>query len=424
MSTTQNELLNTNASTAPEKPVSLWRNRDYLLLWSGQTISTMGTAMSQLAFPLLILALTKSPALAGFAGALNSVPYLFLSLPVGALIDRWDRKKVMIICDTVRALNMASIPLALLLGHPTLLQLYVNSLVEGVCFVFFNIAEAAALPQVVPEEQIAAAVGQNEATIGASNLLGSLVSGAVFAVSRLLPFLADALSYAVSVVSLLFIGRQFQEERDEEETSSLSARIIEGLRWLWNQPVIRFMAFLTGGINFVFAGLGLTIIVLAQRQHASPAVIGLIFTIGGIGGIVGSLLGNPLQKRLSFGQVIVGSVWLMAILWPLYMLVPNFWLLGLVSALFFLVVPIYNVMQISYRLTLIPDQLQGRVNSVYRLVAFGFQPLGLAGIGLLIQFIGVIQTVCILSIYLLLLAVLATLNGSLRNARATAAKKE
>src|SRR5258708_2345912 len=112
-------------------PPSLWRNRDYLLLWSGQAVSLVGTQGSQLAFPLLILALTHAPAQAGIAGALRALPYLVLSLPAGALVDRWNRKRVMILCDSGRALALGSIPLALVLGLLTILHVYLVALLGG-----------------------------------------------------------------------------------------------------------------------------------------------------------------------------------------------------------------------------------------------------------------------------------------------------
>src|SRR5450432_2324152 len=115
---------------------SLWRNRDYMLLWTGQLVSSVGSQVSQLAFPLLILALTHSPAQAGLAGALRALPYLIFSLPAGALIDRWDRKRVMILSDIVRGLALGSIPLAFALGNLTILQLYIVSTIEGTFFVF------------------------------------------------------------------------------------------------------------------------------------------------------------------------------------------------------------------------------------------------------------------------------------------------
>src|SRR5947199_4279456 len=120
-----------------------------MLLWSGQIVSNIGTQVSQLAFPLLILALTGSAAQAGFAGALTTLPYVIFSLPAGALIDRWDRKRVMILCDAGRAVAMASIPVALALNSLTIWQIYLVATIEGTLFVFFNIAEVSALPRVV-----------------------------------------------------------------------------------------------------------------------------------------------------------------------------------------------------------------------------------------------------------------------------------
>ncbi len=145
---------------------------DYMLLWSGQLISSTGTQISQLAFPLFILVLTHSPVQAGFAGALREVPYLIFSLPAGALIDQWDRKRVMILCDTGRALSMASIPIAFVLGLLTVAQLFIVSFIEGTLFVFFNIAEVACLPRVVSKEQLPAANAQNLATEGITSLAG------------------------------------------------------------------------------------------------------------------------------------------------------------------------------------------------------------------------------------------------------------
>jgi MFS family permease len=397
--------------------VSLWRNRDYILLWGGQGISTLGSAISRLTFPLLILAFTGSPAQAGFVGALNALPYLILSLPAGALIDRWDRKRVMLLCDAGRAVNMASIPVMIALGHLTLVQLYCNSLIEGSFFVFFNLAEVACLPRVVSQEQLPAATGQNEAITNVATLLGPLLGGFFFSLYRLLPFLLDAISYVVSVLSLFFIKTTFQEKRVVKHRK-LWVEIGEGLRWLWQHRLIRMMAFLTGSINFGMAGIVLILIILAQRLHTSTTFIGLVITIGGVGGILGSLLGAPIQRRFSFGKVIIGVIWVQALLSPLFVVAPNAILLGIIAAAFFTVIPIYNVTQFSYRLSLIPDELQGRVNSVFRLVAFGFQPLGLSVTGILIQQVGAIQTVLVLAALFLLLAIATTLNVDIRRASA------
>lgn len=387
----------------------LWRNRDFMLLWSGQAISLLGTGITQTAFPLLVWDLTHSAALVGLVGGLGTLPYLFLSLPAGAMVDRWDRKRVMVLCDSGRALNLISLIVALALGHLMVGQLVINALIEGTLFVFFNLAEIACLPRVVTEKQLSAATAQNEATQGTTFLLGPVLGGALYGLRRMLPFVADALSYVVSVISLLCIRVDFQQERTFVQRKLL-AEIKEGLSWLWHQPVIRFMAVLTGGLNFVSSGFIPLLVVLVKQQHGSSLIYGLILTIGGIGGIGGSLLGSPVQKHFRFGQVIIGAVWIQALLWPLYALAPNLLFIGLILALSFSTGPIYNVVSISYRLALIPDALQGRVNSVFRLLAFGFQPLGWAATGLSLQMIGVTPTILALSTIMVLLAIWTTLN--------------
>src|SRR5215469_17375146 len=126
---------------------SLWHNRDYLLLWSGQALSDIGGAVSELAFPLLVLAVTHSPAEAGFVAALRALPAMLFSLLAGVLVDRWDRKRVMLVCDTGRALSLASIPVAYTLGHLTIWQLYITAFVEGTLMVVFALAKTTAMSQ-------------------------------------------------------------------------------------------------------------------------------------------------------------------------------------------------------------------------------------------------------------------------------------
>jgi predicted MFS family arabinose efflux permease len=219
-----------------------------------------------------------------------------------------------------------------------------------------------------------------------------------------------------SVVSLSLIRTNFQGERAAPRRK-LRVEIAEGLVWLWRQPLIRFMAFITGGLNLTGAGFGLIIIVLAQQQHATAPVIGLIFTIGSIGIIIGSLIGAPIQKRYRFGPVVIATMWLQTLVFPLFAIAPNALLLGLVSAAFFVVFPVFNVTVLSYRLALIPDALQGRVNSVVRMIAFGTIPIGQALTGVSLQYLGGVGTVLLCFAGTLILAVLTTLSGEVRHAR-------
>jgi len=401
--------------------IPLWKNRDYMLLWSGNVVSTLGSSAASIIYPLLILALTDSPAAAGIAAALRALPYLLFSLPAGALVDRWNRKRVMILCDLLRALVVATIPLALWLDVLTLWQIYAVAFVEGSLYVFFNIAEVAALSRVVPTADMPRAAAQNEAAFGAAQIAGPSIGTLLFqTLGRAAPFVADALSYLVSALCLWKIRTSFVPTPATGQRR-LRAEIAEGLRWLWRQRLIRYMAFLTGAMNFVYAATPLMLIVIAKQMGASDFDIGLVFSIGGISGIAGSLIGGQIQRRFSFGQVIVTVIWVQALLFPLYLVVPKFYLLGAVYALIYTLAPVYNVVQFSYRLALIPDALQGRVNSSFRLLAFGFNPLGAALCGLLLERFGSTPTVLFFAAWYLAMALLTQFNPHVRNAPPLAA---
>ncbi len=411
MSTTHTDTTIQTIQSQP--PPSLWRNRNFLFLITGQAISSAGTQISQLAFPLLVLALTHSPAQTGLISAMRGLSYALLTLPAGALVDRWNRKRVMILSNIGSALTLGSIPIALLFGHLTLLQLYLVSFVDGLCFVFFNMAESAAIPHVVAKEQIPAANGQNEVLYASATMFGPAIGGILYSLSAMLPFISDSISYLVSLFSLLFIKTEFQHEQTQSKQHMLED-IKDGLRWLWEHPVIRFLAIMTLGLMAPCAGYSLILIVMAHNQHASNAAIGLIFAGGGVGNIIGAAMASWLERRFGFTRVMVWSTWVWCLTWLFYAFAPNPFVLSIVNGLSFTVVPIYMVVQYSYRQIVIPDHLRGRVNSVFRLIAFGAQPLGMAVTGILLQAYGPAITVIVLFVPQVLLAILVVFNKPLR----------
>ena len=395
------------------RPSSLWRNRDYMLLWAGQAVSSFGSQITQLTFPLLVLAITGSPAQAGFVGALRALPFALLSLPAGALVDRWDRKRLMIWCDAGRAVALGSVPLALALGLLGLPQLALVSLIEGTLFLFFNLAESSALPQVVEREQLPGALTQNQVTDSLSQLLGPSLGGALYALGAAVPFVADAVSYAASLLTLFFIRRPLQEERTAAP-GRLRDEMAEGVTWLWGQTMLRFLALLTGGLMVCSVGYPLIMIILGQQIGASELEIGIIFAGGGAGSIVGGLMTPWLQRRFRFGPLMIWSAWLWALTWLCVLVAPNVPTLALANAAAFIIVPIYMITQYRYRLAATPDRLQGRMNAVFRLIVWGSQPLGIALAGLLLERIGPQQTIVWLFVPQLILALAATANGALR----------
>ena len=396
---------------------SLRQNHDFWRLWGGQATSAIGSQVSQLALPLLILALTHSPAKAGLLAALRGVPYFLLVLPAGALVDRWDPRRVMIACDTGRALALASIPVALALGHLALWMLFAVTFVEGTLFVFFNQAESNCLVRVVSKEQLGAAVAQNEAIYGVSGLIGPSLGGLLYGLGRGIPFLTDAVSYLFSIVALLTLKADVRPAPlADDHVPNLGAEIKEGLRWLNAHAVIRFVALLTGVLMMSCAGWALILIVQAQRFGAGPVAVGLLLATGGAGGVLGSVLAIPLQKRFRFGPLLIGAAWVWAVTWLWYALAPSLIVLGIVNALSFIVVPVFLGTQYAYRLGQIPDALQGRVNSVFRLVAFSSGPVGLALTGWLLQRYGPIPAILITFVPQGLLCLVASFYRPLREA--------
>jgi MFS family permease len=261
-------------------PVPLRRNRDFMVLWSSQVVSTVGTCVTSIAFPLLVLAMTHSPAKAGIVGFAQTLPFLLLYLPAGAFIDRWDRKRTMLGCDAGRAVALGSIAITAALGWLSVAQVIVVALVEGSLFVLFDLAEGAALPQLVTEEQVPAAVAQNQAKAQGADVVGQPLGGVLFSTARLLPFLVDAVSYVISFAALLFIRRPFQQPRARQPTP-LKTEIGEGLLQVWREPFLRAAVGGIGGINLVFNALTLVLIVRAKELGASPALIGAMFALSG-----------------------------------------------------------------------------------------------------------------------------------------------
>jgi MFS family permease len=413
MATTDNDLEKTQADMGPR--TSLWRNSDYLLLWLGQAISSTGSLVSQFAFPLLALILTKSPAITGIVAALGFIPFVLLSLFAGVLADRWNRKRMMIVSDVIRALSLGSIPFAAFIGHLTIIQLGVVIVIEGALSTFFNIAQTASLPCVVTKEQLPTAVAQNDMTLNTAFTLGPFLGGFLLSLGRTLPFLLDSISYAISVVSLLFIKREFQQQRTVVP-GNLWSEIRAGIHWLWSQPLIRFIALLCGIASFVQMSMELLVIVVATSWHASPLVIGLIFAVAGVGSILGSGASAPALKRYGFGRVIIVASWILTLCLPLYLVASNLIVLAAITAVFSTTAAVQSTTQLSYRLSLIPDELRGRVSSVLRLISYAGPPLGYALTGALLQTMHLGPTVLLLFAMSLALAVAGLLNAHVRQA--------
>jgi len=399
----------------PAAAVPLRRNRDFLLLWSGQVVSTIGTRITSLAYPLLVLALTRSPARAGIVGFAQTLPFLLLYLPAGALVDRWNRKWVMLVSDGGRALALGSIAIALTLHRLTLVQIALVAFVEGCLFVFFQLAETAALPNVVAKQQLATAVAQNQARDQGADLAGQPLGGLLFGVSQLLPFAFDAVTYLVSFATMTLVRVPLQATRERARTR-LRSEISEGVAWLWRQRFLRSIALLIGATNFVHNALPLLVIVRAKELGAPPALIGAMFAFFGAGALAGALVGPWVQRHLHARTVVIGWLWVWAVEAAALVAMPNPISLGALLGLGSVFGVSFNVVVATYRYALVPDRLQGRTTSVVRLIAWGTIPPAQLLSGVLAERIGAAPSFLVFAGVMLLTAIVASIAPSVRRA--------
>ncbi len=395
--------------------VPLRRNRDFVLLQAGQALSTIGSEASGLAYTLLVLALTNSPAKAGLAGFARLVPYALFALPAGVAVDRWNRKRLMIWSDIVRVVALASLGVSVASGHVTFVQILIVAFVEGTMFVIFNIAEIGAVRSVVPARQLQRAFATEQARMSSVYLTGPPLGGFLFGIARSLPFLVDAISYAFSMGTLVAMRTPFQEERVEVGTASLAGQVKEGLAWLWRHTFLRTCALLFVGTNFLFGALDLTLIVAARRQGLQPAVIGALVAALGAMSLVGSIAAPRFLKLVSMRTALIASGWLSLGIVS-FLVKPNVFVLVAGFAPFILFNPTVNAMIIGYRVAIVPDRLQGRVNSVARSLALLGLPLGPVVGGLLLGSFSARGTVAFLLVGFVLLAVLTTASRAIRAA--------
>jgi MFS family permease len=393
----------------------LRRNRDFVLLQIGQALSTVGSEASGVAYTLLVLALTNSPAKAGLVGFARLVPYALFALPAGVAVDRWNRKRLMIVSDVVRVLALASLGGVALAGDLSFVQVPIVAFVEGSMFVLFNIAEIGAVRSVVPAPQLPRAFAAEQARLSSVYLAGPPLGGFLFGLGRSLPFLVDAVSYAFSTGTLLAMRTPFQEEREDAAGAGVWAQVTEGLSWLWRHTFLRTCALLFSVVNLLFAALDLTLIVTARRQGFHSAAIGALLAIIGLLSLLGSIAAPRFHRLLSMRTVIVGSSWL-ALGIAAFVAWPNVFVLIAGAAPFVFFNPTVNAMIIGYRVAIVPDRLQGRVNSVARSLALVGLPLGPVVAGLLLGSFSARATVAVLLVLFVLVAVVTTLSRTIRAA--------
>ena len=395
-------------------PVPLRRNRDFVLLQVGQTLSAIGSESTAIAYPLVVLAVTHSPAKAGAVAFARILPWGLFGFLAGVAVDRFHRKRMMIVSDIVRALAISTVAVAVIAGKLTFAQVLVVAFVEGTMYVFFNVAEIGALRSVVPLRQLPEAAAAEQARYATVAIVAPPLGGVLFTIARALPFVFDAFSYVFSLGSLLAIRTPFQEERERSD-EPLKAQLAEGFRWLWSRPFLRACALLFTWTNLVFEGLALTLIVVGRDQGLTGGEIGLLIAGFGLCALAGSLVSPRVQRRFSMRTIIVGSFWVQVAI-AAFLFYPSVYVLLVAALPIAFTVPSLSAVVIGYRVAVVPDRLTGRVNSVARTIALCAAPLGPLVAGVMLGATSARATVALFTGLVIVLAVVATVSSSIRSA--------
>lgn len=362
-------------ATTADTPTRLSRNRNYNILWSSLLFSELGTEITFVAFPLLILAVGGAPWQMGLVAAAVAAAHMASNVPAGVIADRWDRKRVMVLCQAIRVVGLASIGVALLLDAYSFPHVLVVAVVEGALSSVFEPAEHATLAQVVPESQLGDAVARNTARPFIATLLGPALAGFLFAWHRTIPFLADALMLAFSLVALLFL-RLPPRTRERTEQTSVGGDLVEGARWLIGHRVIRTTMVWMVMANTAFGALIIVVLATSGEQQVGAGQIGLTMACVGAGGLLGAVLAGRLHAALPPSVIIIGFSWIAALMTALMAFVPAGLPMGLLLAGAALFAPVANTVIMTYQLVVTPDEMRGRLSGLAGLCGGGAAVLG------------------------------------------------
>jgi MFS family permease len=369
------KLRNRSPKSSGKSLPPLRKNRDFMLLWTGAGFAAFGRQIGFIAFPLLMIFQEGSPAKAGLVSFAGLLPMLVIQLPAGAFVDRWDRRRTMILCDLGGFVAMGAVGLAVLAGHIWLPLVMAAAFAEGCVAILYRLAEQAAVRNVVQPGHLSQAMSQNEARGRAADLLGQPAGTALFAVTRGLPFGVAAVGHLIALVNLLLIRVKFQTERTKPRRA-LHLEIAEGFTWLWGQRFVRTAIACVAGSNLLFQILTLTLYVIIKDNGGSPATIGVIGVVMGLGGVAGALSGSVWLKWLSPTGLVVCAFLAWTLLTSAMAFTVNPVLLGVLFGGTTFVGAALNVSAGTIMVRIAPDEIRGRAMSVAMLLASGANSLG------------------------------------------------
>jgi MFS family permease len=388
----------------PTTPGAGRLGRNYLRLFSASAISNLGDGIGTIAYPWLASAITRNPLLIALVAVAQRLPWLVVSLPAGVITDRYDRRLLMVSANGARAALTLLVAFAVVLRQDALplpdsiadastvittdaalyLMVLLATMLLGVGEVLYDNAAQTFMPSIVHSDDLEKANGRLwSAEQVANTFAGPPLAALLIAIAFSLPFFVDAATFAISAILIASIRRPAPSPEDvaarRAKRQPWKAELAEGFTWLWRHRLLRTLAIVLGLLNMLGGMTFATFVLFGQEVLGTSATeFALLGTGGAIGGVIGGWSASWLARRLGEGRslaltLIGGGVTAIVIgfsnWWPLV------WLMFAMSTI---VVMLWNVITVSFRQSVIPDELLGRVNSVYRFFGWGMIPIGAA----------------------------------------------
>jgi MFS family permease len=344
--------------------IPLRRNRDYAGWWISSLVSSLGTAMSQLAYPLLMLYATGSVARAGIVGACLNIGGLSTTLLGGALADRYPRRWLIVGADLVQAVAVTTVVVAVAQGYVNVVHIGGVALIQGMANGVSGAAMTPVLKRIVSEEQFPTLSASKQGRDMISRLAGPLLGGALFSIAKWIPFLGDAISFVVSAVGIAIVRQPLGPDADDQasETSTLGS-IREGFAYIVTSVYLRFIVVWMALTSALLGGMVLLVIALIKQRGGGPTTVGVVTALAAVGGVGGALIAPQLLKRIRSRTLVLSASWTIVVATVGIAAAPRPWQIGAISAfLVFLIVPLTVLLE-SYQLRVVPDALMGRVSS-------------------------------------------------------------
>jgi MFS family permease len=396
----------------------LRKNRNFRLLWVGQVLSDLGSQFGALAYPLLILALTHSPVIAGVVGTTSSLVAFAVRLPAGALADRIDRRKTMIVVDGVRTVVLLGLAVAVALHAIVWPVVLAVAVIDRIGDTLFTPSSTAALPDIVDDDQLESAWAATEARQYAASLSGPALGGILFGLGRAIPFIGDTISYGVSMLTSSAMKGSFHPSKEVANRKGLWHEAFEGFRLIWHDALLRAVIVQAPLINFAFSGVIFTVTLSLQHHGTSAGVIGLTQSAIMVGGLFGAIVAPKLQGRYSLTQLVVLITGGGALLFGIAAILAPSPLMAIPIAIPFFISPITNAALFAAMLRKTPAEMRGRVNNALLQMATGLAAFSPLVAGLLVAHTSSHWAMGAFALALSVSAVLALTLRGLRNAEA------